>query len=304
MYLKHFGLRELPFSITPDTSFFFSSAGAQDALSTLLVAARTGEGFIKITGEVGTGKTLLCRKLIATLQKDYKIGYIPNPYLEPRALLLELASELEADVGPDGGQGMDQHQLLKALTLRLLDIIRGGKGVLICLDEVQAMPIETLEALRLLTNLETEKRKLLQVVIFGQPELEDKLNHPSIRQLKQRIAFDYHLTGLTADELDYYIHHRLMVAGYQGGRLFTPLALWLLRLRTRRVPRLVNILAHKSMLSAYGKGSRQVGFADVLAAANDTSSMRSSRWFGGALPVVLLTLLGGGIAGIGWVYLR
>lgn len=303
MYLTHFGVRELPFSITPDTSFFFSSAGAQDALNTLLVAARTGEGFIKITGEVGTGKTLLCRKLMATLQKDFTIGYIPNPYLEPRALFLELASELEADVGPDGGQGLDQHQLLKTLTYRLMDIIREGKGVLLCLDEVQAMPIETLEALRLLTNLETEKRKLLQVIIFGQPELEDKLNHPSIRQLKQRIAFDYHLTGLSPDELDYYIHHRLMIAGYQGGRLFTPMALWLLQRRTRRVPRLVNILAHKAMLSAYGKGNRVVGFFDVLAAANDTSSLRPTRRMRG-LHLLLLTLIGGGIAGIGWVYLR
>lgn len=165
------------------------------------------------------------------------------------------------------------------------------------------MPIETLEALRLLTNLETEKRKLLQVIIFGQPELEDKLNHPSIRQLKQRIAFDYHLTGLSHDELDYYIHHRLMIAGYQGGRLFTPIALWLLQRKTRRVPRLVNILAHKSMLSAYGKGKRVVGFLDVLAAANDTSSLRSSRRMRG-VHLLLLMLIGGGIAGIGWVYLR
>ncbi len=276
MYLEHFGLREFPFSITPDTSFFFSSDGSREALNTLLVAARTGEGFIKITGQVGTGKTLLCRKLIAALEGEFKIAYIPNPYLEPSALFMEIASELGVEFSL--GANPNQHQLLKALTQRLLEIVRNDKRVLICLDEAQAMPIETLEALRLLTNLETEKRKLLQVVIFGQTELEEKLNHPSIRQLKQRIAFDYHLGPLTKDELDYYVHHRLVVAGHAGGRLFTPMAMWLLRRKTRRIPRLVNIVAHKSLLSAFGKGKHVVGFSDVLAAVRDTSSLRSSSF--------------------------
>jgi len=301
MYLQHFGVREFPFSITPDTSYFFSSEAAQDALNTLLVAARTGEGFIKITGEVGTGKTLLCRKLMASLEKDFKIGYIPNPYLEPRTLFLELASELGITFPPDAN--LDQHQLLKALTERLLEIIREGKRVVICLDEVQAMPIETLEALRLLTNLETEKRKLLQVIIFGQPELEEKLNHPSIRQLKQRITFDFHLTSLSRDELDFYVHHRLMVAGFQGGRLFTPAAMWLLQRRTKRVPRLVNIIAHKAMLAAYGQGRKKVTLFDVLSAANDTGSTRQPRWVKN-LKLALMILVGGGIAGMGWVLLR
>jgi MSHA biogenesis protein MshM len=270
-------------------------------LNTLLLAARTGEGFIKLTGEVGTGKTLLCRKLMASLERDFKVAYIPNPYLEPRALFMELASELGAEVGQDSR--LDQHQLLKALTRRLLEIIIEGKRVVICLDEVQAMPIETLEALRLLTNLETEKRKLLQVIIFGQPELEKKLNHPSIRQLKQRITFDYHLTPLSHDELDYYVHHRLVVAGYRGGRLFTPSALWLLRHKTRRVPRLVNIVAHKAMLSAYGKGKKTVGMFDVLAASNDTASLRKPLWVR-RLAFLLMMLAGSGLAGIGWVYLQ
>lgn len=302
MYLKHFGLREFPFSITPDTSFFFSSGASQDALNTLLLAARTGEGFIKITGEVGTGKTLLCRKLMASLERDFKAAYIPNPYLEPRALFLELASELGVELDPN--TGLDQHQLLKALTRRLMEIIVDeGKRVVICLDEVQAMPIETLEALRLLTNLETEKRKLLQVIIFGQPELEDKLNHPSIRQLKQRITFDYHLTPLTRDELEYYVHHRLTVSGYQGGRLFTQTALWVLQNKTKRIPRLVNIIAHKAMLSAFGKGKNIVEALDVIAAANDTSSLRKPRWVK-VLHFIFMILVGGGLAGLGWVYLR
>jgi MSHA biogenesis protein MshM len=300
MYLRHFALKEFPFTITPDTSFFFSSAGSQEALNTLLVAARMGEGFIKITGEVGTGKTLLCRKLMASLGRDFCVAYIPNPYLDPISLFMELASELGLELDPSAN--LSQHQVLKGLTTKLLDLTRDGKRVVICLDEAQAMPIETLEALRLLTNLETEKRKLLQVIIFGQPELEAKLNHPSIRQLKQRITFDYRLVPLTCSELDYYLHHRLVVAGFQGGRLFDSMATWLLERKTRRIPRLVNIVAHKSLLSAYGKGKRRVGFFDVLAASNDTASLENQqppRTWG----LVLLLVLGSCLATLGWVSL-
>ena len=219
MYLQHFGLREMPFSITPDTSFFFASRSYQEALNTLLICLRSGEGFLKITGEVGTGKTLLCRKLMASLAPDkFKVAYVLNPYLEPRSLLMLLAGELGINLPAE----VSQHELLNALTLGLLDSARANMQVVVCLDEVQAMPIETLEALRLLSNLETQKRKLMQVVIFGQPELEDKLNHPSIRQLKQRITFECHLDRLTRDELQYYLNHRLTVAGYKGGRLFSP----------------------------------------------------------------------------------
>ena len=300
MYLRHFALREFPFSITPDTSFFFSSAGSQEALNTLLVAARMGEGFIKSTGEVGSGTTLLCRKLMASLGRDFCVAYIPNPYLEPIALFMELASELGIELEP--GANLNQHHLLRRLTLRLVELTGQGKRVVICLDEAQAMPIETLEALRLLTNLETEKRKLLQVIIFGQPELEDKLNHPSIRQLKQRITFDYHLAPLTGSELDYYLHHRLVVAGFKGGRLFDSSATWLLERRTRRIPRLVNIVAHKSLLSAYGKGKRRVGFFDVLAATNDTASL-AGNGTSGMRGVLLALLLGSCLATLGWVSL-
>src|SRR6059058_5876052 len=187
MYTNHFGLREAPFGITPDTSFFFGSPRSQEALNTLLVAARGGEGFIKITGEVGTGKTLLCRKFMATLGEGFVTAYIPNPYLEPRTLMLALADELEVAYERD----IDQHQLLKAITHRLLQRAVEGKRVLLCLDEAQAIPIETLEALRLLTNLETQKRKLLQIVLFGQPELDHNLALDSIRQLAQRITFHY-----------------------------------------------------------------------------------------------------------------
>jgi len=294
MYTAHFGLRELPFGITPDTSFFFGSPHSQEALNTLLVAARTGEGFIKITGEVGTGKTLLCRKFMATLGPEFVTAYIPNPYLEPRTLMLALADELE--VGYD--QDADQHQVLKAITHRLLALASDGKRVLLCLDEAQAMPVETLEALRLLTNLETEKRKLLQIVLFGQPELNRKLELQSIRQLAQRITFHYHLGPLTRDDLDYYVAHRLRVAGYDGARLFSRGAVARLYVASGGVPRLVNILAHKALMLCYGQGRQQVERAHVLAAARDTlATSRRAPWavLAGALAAVLAVA-----AGVAW----
>lgn len=307
MYLNHFGLREYPFSITPDTEFFFSSSVSQEALNTLLIATKTGEGFLKITGEVGTGKTMLCRKLMAALESDFKVAFVPNPFIEPRTFFLELAAELGIQPSETSGpvESWSEQQLLRALTEQLLEIHRGGKRAVVLLDEAQAMPIETLEALRLLTNLETEKRKLLQVVIFGQPELEEKLNHPSIRQLRQRITFDYCLTPMSSREIDYYIHHRLRIAGHQGGPMFTPAALWQLKRATGRVPRLVNILAHKALLSAFGKGRQIVTFGDVRAAVRDTTSLRHHpgrwrrRW---GFAAALIVLSAGGVAW--WAWLR
>lgn len=274
MYLEHFGLKEFPFGITPDTSFFFSSTRYQQALNTLLVAARTGEGFIKITGEVGTGKTLLCRKFMASLGPEFKTAYIPNPYLEPQALLLALAEDLGVKADP----AINQHSLLKALTLALLGFAREGKRVLVCLDEAQAMPLESMEALRLMTNLETGKRKLLQVVIFGQPELDEKLSHESIRQLKQRITFEYRLEKLSRDELQFYLNHRLAVAGYKGGRIFSRSALRLLHRETQGVPRMINVLAHKALMAAYGKGGKVVERTNIRAAAQDTGPTGRRRW--------------------------
>jgi len=294
MYLQHFRLKEFPFGITPDTSFFFSSRTSQQALNTLLVATRAGEGFIKITGEVGTGKTLLCRQLLECAGSDFQTAYIPNPSLTPTGLLLELAEELGADTSalsraPDLQQ---QHLLLKALALRLLNLARENKRALVCLDEVQAMPIETLEALRLLTNLETEKRKLVQVVIFGQPELDEKLNHPSIRQLKQRITFEYHLGPLEGPELARYVNHRMAVGGYDGAALLSAPALWMLRWRTRGFPRLDNIVVHKALMCSYGRGKKSVGLREMKEAIADTASLRLQAqhvtWAGLALLATLL----------------
>jgi MSHA biogenesis protein MshM len=274
MYKAHFGLREVPFGITPDTSFFFTSPHSQEALNTLLIAAKNGEGFIKITGEVGTGKTLLCRKFMATLDPEFVTAYIPNPFLEPRTLMLALADELEITLEKD----VDQHQLLKSIQHRLLELARDGKRVLLCLDEAQAIPIESLEALRLLTNLETEKRKLLQIVLFGQPELNRNLALESIRQLAQRITFHYHLGPLTRDDLEYYIAHRLRIAGFAGARLFSRGAVAKLFSASGGIPRLVNILAHKSLMLAYGQGKQQVSRRHVADAARDTIATRRPLW--------------------------
>ncbi len=297
IYLNHFGLREPPFGITPDTSFFFACASSQEALNTLLVAVANGEGFIKITGEVGTGKTLLCRKLLATLPESCITAYIPNPNLEPRTLLLALCEELHITVESD----LDQHKLHKALNLALLDFARERKRVIICLDETQAMPLETLETLRLLTNLETEKRKLAQVILFGQPELDHKLAHESVRQLRQRITFQHHLGTLTRDELTHYLAHRLTVAGYSGDRVFSAMAVGTIHRASGGVPRLVNILAHKSMMLAFGEGRRRVGAAHARAAIADTPAanrMALRRWTW----LALAGLVAG--SGIGWLMLK
>jgi MSHA biogenesis protein MshM len=295
IYLSHFGLREAPFGITPDTSFFFACRGIQEALNTLLVAVANGEGFIKVTGEVGTGKTLLCRKFLSALDANWVSAYLPNPNLDPRTLLLALAEELGTKIEPQA----EQHHILKALNLALLAFARDRKRVVVCLDEAQAMPIESLEMLRLLTNLETEKRKLLQVVLFGQPELDDKLAKESVRQLRQRITFQHSMAALSRDETKHYLNHRLTVAGYHGDSVFSRFAVRALYRASSGVPRLINILANKALMLAYGEGSRRVRLHHVRAAVTDTPAAVSwgSLW----LWVALICIAG---SGIGWLVLK
>lgn len=294
MYRTHFALREAPFGLTPDTSFVFACTPHQEALNTLLIAVDGGEGFMKITGEVGTGKTLLCRRFLAQLDGDYVSAYLPNPLLDPHGLLLALAEELRIPFDRES----DQHTLTKTLNHALLEFARAGKKVLVCLDEVQAMPFETLEALRLLSNLETEKRKLFQVILFGQPELDTKLSHESVRQLRQRITFQYHLSALSRNEVEYYLGHRLRVAGYMGDRLFDRSAINALYRGSRGVPRLINVLAHKSMLAAFGEGRHHVSARHVRMATHDTPSARVPS--SPALWAVLVVLAAALVAGLGF----
>jgi MSHA biogenesis protein MshM len=192
MYLEFFGMRELPFTLTPNTDFFLDLDGHHRALEVIQLALESGEGFIKIIGEVGTGKTLLCRRLLNTISDNFVTAYVPNPFLTPDGLLLALAEELGLDVDHEKGR----HHVLGEINRKLMEIRQSGKQVVFLLDEAQAMPEESIEVLRLLTNLETESKKLLQVVLFGQPELNDLLSRDSLRQLRQRITFSYTLRQL------------------------------------------------------------------------------------------------------------
>jgi len=278
MYEAHFGLQEAPFALTPNTRYFLRAPSHADALELLLVALKEREGFIKITGEVGTGKTLLCRLLLNNLDGKASTAYIPNPHLPPETLYEAVAEELGVDVS----RCANTHQVLKALNQRLIELAMAGQPVVLVIDEAQAMPEATIEALRLLTNLETESTKLLQVVLFGQPELDALLGKESLRQLRQRITFQYQLSALDRESVSQYLRHRLAQAGYNGGELFAPGVLKLITRSSGGIPRLVNVLAHKAMLAAWGQGARQVSRSHVLSAIRDTESARQpgllARW--------------------------
>ncbi|WP_413468784.1 ExeA family protein [Marinobacter sp.] len=278
MYESHFGLQEVPFALTPNTRYFLKAKSHSDALELLLVALREREGFIKITGEVGTGKTLLCRLLLNALEGQATTAYIPNPSLTPENLYEAVVDELGVTVS----DADNTHRVLKALTQRLVQLVGEGQQVVLVIDEAQAMPEATIEALRLLTNLETESTRLLQVVLFGQPELDTLLNQASLRQLKQRITFQYRLAPLDRASVAQYLRHRLAQAGYNGDELFAPAALKVITRASGGIPRLLNILAHKSLLAAWGRGDQKVGRWHVLQAVRDTESARPlgllGRW--------------------------
>ena len=291
MYFEHFGLRQAPFSLTPDPEFFYNFTGHQQALNVLLVALESGEGFIKIIGEVGTGKTLLCRKLLASICTDYETAYLPNPLLTPFELHQALAEELGIDVPPGG----NMHDLVKRITAHLVQKRRHGKKAVLCIDEGQVMPRESLEALRLLSNLETDKHKLLQIVVFAQPEFDRLLQRSELRQLRQRITFSYRLAPLDRTGLAGYVRHRLRVAGSGHEELFRSRALDAIHHASRGIPRLVNILCHKALMVAYGQGLGQIDLVQVEAAIRDTedatSLRRPSKLQAFTWSLVLLTLL-------------
>jgi MSHA biogenesis protein MshM len=266
----------------------------------LLWALNNKEGFIKVSGEVGTGKTLLCRKLLNSLNDPFVTVYLPNPHFSPETLYCLICDELEAaltKVNADKSQPnenvenigqlstTDQHVLaLGKIQKALLSLASLDKQVVLVIDEAQSMPEETIEALRLLTNLETESEKLMQVVLFGQPELDVMLSSNSLRQLQQRITFQHEIRPLDREGIEQYISHRMIQAGYSGGRLFEAKAISLLVTASKGIPRLVNILCHKALMGAYGEGVNLVTAKHMKAAVKDTESAYKPWWRSVSLP--------------------
>ena len=295
MYEAHFGLRELPFSLTPNTDYLVGLTSHQECLTLVRVALAQGEGFVKVTGEVGTGKTLLCRELLATLdESQYQLAYVPNPDLTPAALHRILAQELHLKVP----SGTPSHELLEQINQRLIEIAQQGRSTVLLIDEAQALSREALEAVRLLTNLETTRKKLLQVVLFGQPELDETLDSHDLRQLRQRITFSYRLQPMDEAQTRRYVMHRLSMAGYKGEDLLDGLSYRLLARGTRGIPRLVNITCHKAMMVAYGRGERQIHWRHIRRALADNGRDGGSpllawlqhrrRWLGAGAAAIAL----------------
>jgi MSHA biogenesis protein MshM len=285
MYLNHFGLQEAPFGLTPNTGFYYGLPPHEEALQVLNWALAQGEGFIKVTGEVGTGKTLLCRKLLSELGSEarpVRLAWLPNPHLNPAELRIALALELGLAV-----RDQSELDLTDRIHRHLIALHQQGSRVVVLIDEAQALPDETLEAIRLFGNLETESSKLLQIVLFGQPELDTRLAKPHLRQLRQRIGFSYCLRPLRFDETRAYLEHRLQISGYRGAPLFGGRALRQLWRASRGIPRLINILAQKCLMLAYGQGARQIDSRLVRLAVRDTDDARRfvpRRWW----PLALL----------------
>lgn len=295
MYEQFYGLNEAPFSLTPDTSFVYRHAGHQEAVNDLLFGLTAGEGFMAVIAEVGSGKTLLCRKVLSLLSDDWASAYLPNPLLTPTELYRGIATELGLDVA-----GQDSLQQLQQLIFeRLVRVQKAGGKTIILIDEAQAMSQSSLEAIRLLSNLETEKEKLLQVIFFAQPEFKKRLAQHALRQLRQRITFVCQLKPIARSEIQGYLSHRMAAAGYNGPALFSTAAVRKIYRNSAGRPRLVNILAHKALMVAYGKGGQRVSGRQVEAAVADTFSIDSnsslsighSRFWLGLLSSLVLTLL-------------
>lgn len=275
MYLKHFGFNEFPFSITPNLHFFCDLTAYKEALNVILVSLHNNEGFVKITGEVGTGKTLLCRKLLNSLDNNYVTAYIYNPSLDTFNLQKAITQELGISVP----ENISNHKLLDLLTNQLIELHHNNKHVVIIIDEAHALSDQTLEGLRFLSNLETESCKLLQIVLVGQPELDHRLNKQHLRQLKHRIIFSYRLPTLrNKKELLSYICFRLSSAGYNNtcDSLFSPKAIKLLFKSSRGIPRLINIICHKALLITYSYDKKKIDASAIKIAVNDTESVATT----------------------------
>ncbi|MGH8122115.1 MAG: AAA family ATPase [Rudaea sp.] len=297
MYLEFYGLKEAPFSITPDPRYVFLSERHRDALAHLLygVGKGGGGGFVQLTGEVGTGKTTLCRLLLEQLPENTRVALVLNPKLSPIELLESICDELHLAIADRKGS---LKGLVDALNAYLLDAYAQGLRVVLIVDEAQNLSTESLEQVRLLTNLETPTQKLLQIILLGQPELRQKLNDTELRQLAQRITARYHLTPLDRDETEAYVRHRLAVAGSLRSP-FSRLALRALYKRSGGVPRLINVIGDRALMAGYAREQGTIGERLVDRAADETLPgttrywlYRYGRWTAAAL--IVLALAGAG----------
>lgn len=266
MYLSHFGLQRQPFKITPDTSMFYPGNKRGAALQALKYAIMSGEGMIKVVGEVGSGKTMLCRMLEVELDDSVEVVYIANPSLSPENILHVIAFELKLDITPESSK----LEVMQALQNYLLARHAHNKQVVVFVEEAQSMPIETLEEIRLLSNLETNEHKLLQMVLFGQPELDEKLRNPAIRQLKERITHNFYLDPFPANDVYEYLNFRMRAVGYCGPDLFSQKMANRIERKSSGLTRRINILADKALLAAYSEGGHNIEKKHIDLAAQDS----------------------------------
>ncbi len=255
MYLDYYGLTEPPFDITPNPRFLFYSAKHREAFNHLLYGIRERKGFVQLTGEVGAGKTTLCRALLEQLDGHFATALILNPVMSADELIKAIAIEFGLPVS-----GLDRLDTVAAINRFLLQQVERQQDTVLIIDEAQDLTDELLEQVRLLSNLETDNRKLLQIVLLGQPELRDRLNNPRLRQLRQRITVRYHLLPLKRAEVNQYIQHRLEVSGAKGAPHFTHLALWRVYGYSQGVPRLVNAVCDKALLAGFVQQREQIDF--------------------------------------------
>ena len=258
MYLEYYGLTEPPFDITPNPRFLFYSPKHREAINHLLYGIRERKGFVQITGEVGAGKTTLCRAMLEQLDCHYATALILNPVMRPDELMKAIAIEFGLPVN-----GLDRLDTVALINNFLLAQVERGQDSVLIIDEAQDLTDELLEQVRLLSNLETDDRKLLQIVLMGQPELRDRLNNPRLRQLRQRITVRYHLLPLSREEVNRYVHHRLHISGGNGTPCFTLPALWRVHRYSQGIPRLVNAVCDKALLAGFVQQRDRIDFRMV-----------------------------------------
>jgi len=258
VYLDYYHLKEMPFDITPNPRFMFFSPQHREAYNHLMYGIRERKGFVQLTGEVGAGKTTLCRTMMEHLDQTFATALILNPALSPEQLVKAIALEFGLAV-----RNLDGVETLEQLNLFLLRLAEDGRDAVLIIDEAQDLTDEGLEQVRLLSNLELDHRKLIQIVLMGQPELRDRLNNPALRQLRQRITVRYHLQALSSHETAHYIKHRLKVSGATRCPQFTRLALWRVQSYSQGVPRLVNALCDKALLAGFVNRRSEIDYRTI-----------------------------------------